>query len=201
MCAMPSLLLCMMSLRRPSRPDSRLEVLAHCTCKLPAHVHATAICLLCAAPTDCLHPLSFHACTRLKSLMERMPRTAQKDTELQQLHYGRVQEQQSPVRLRVYEHEEDKIIVVGAGSLFWILEASGHPDYDSYTVYTDSSSYPHNPQKPVPLPPPQPQCSAAPGAVSTCSLCAMLCSFQCLHEAEQTAVRRQTLSYFAGLLQ
>jgi len=48
-----------------------------------------------------------------------------------------------------------------AGSLFWILESRSHPDYDSYSIYTSSSSYPHNPQKPVPLPPAMPACAAS----------------------------------------
>ncbi|CAL8471249.1 g10791 [Coccomyxa elongata] len=33
-----------------------------------------------------------------------------------------------------------------AGSLFWILEAPEHPDWDGYTVYNNGSNYPHDPE-------------------------------------------------------
>ncbi|BDA46635.1 Mannan endo-1,4-beta-mannosidase 2 [Coccomyxa sp. Obi] len=33
-----------------------------------------------------------------------------------------------------------------AGSLFWILEAPEHPDWDGYTVYNNGSNFPHDPQ-------------------------------------------------------
>ncbi|KAK9918089.1 hypothetical protein WJX75_001118 [Coccomyxa subellipsoidea] len=39
-----------------------------------------------------------------------------------------------------------------AGSMFWILSSPVHGDFDDYTIYTDASKYPHNPQPFVPLP-------------------------------------------------
>ena len=43
--------------------------------------------------------------------------------------------------------------------------SSAVADYDTYSIYNTASNYPHNSQKPVPLPPAAPACNAAPGSV------------------------------------
>jgi hypothetical protein len=53
-----------------------------------------------------------------------------------------------------------------AGSLFWILEAPVHQDYDGYAVYDSAANYVHNPQKPNPLPPSLPPCTSSEGVTT-----------------------------------
>lgn len=43
---------------------------------------------------------------------------------------------------------------VRAGSMFWILQAGSHNDYDGYSIYTDPARYPHNPTRIQPIPSP-----------------------------------------------
>jgi hypothetical protein len=50
--------------------------------------------------------------------------------------------------------------------MFWILSSPVHGDFDDYTIYTDASKYPHNPQPFVPLPGEVPCTSPVIGTVS-----------------------------------
>ena len=50
--------------------------------------------------------------------------------------------------------------------MFWILSSPFYGDFDDYTIYTDPSKYPHNPQPVMPLPGNAPCTSPVIGSVS-----------------------------------